>query len=488
MKNNLVLFKSKVQGYQVALGTYDSKEYLVVPVVMMVEGVHSGSAGSIYHSIDELGKIPAAWDGRPVVVTHPQDSEGNYISANSPSVLDDYAVGYVFNTKVDEDKLKAEAWIDPSKLKKISKDAYESVKKSEVLEVSVGVFTDNEDTQGTWNGEEYSAIAYNHRPDHLALLPGETGACSVEDGCGLGVNKSKKKGGTKLNTNEFQKIFKTLNEQGFSVAEISINKDSYNAIMDALRTCVYAMDDSQNSKYHYVEDVYDSEVIYSSYDNGVRKYYKQMYSFEDGVATLDGEPVEVTKKVEISYDPVVSVNSTRKRTKFNNNQKEVTKMENCIPCKNKVNSLIAHASTHFQEEDRSWLETLEESQLDKLLPKEEKPTPAVNTEVKVEKPAPQVLSSEDQEALNYGKLTLKKQRETYMQGIQSNTAKGTWTDEELAAMSFPMLEKLYTSVYKQESNDGGDVLYPQANRRNVSQVESDFEPLYPLGVNVEVKK
>jgi hypothetical protein len=36
-----------------------------------------------------------------------------------------------------------------------------------------------------FNGVKYEGIARNLRPDHLAILPDDKGACSLEDGCGV---------------------------------------------------------------------------------------------------------------------------------------------------------------------------------------------------------------------------------------------------------------------------------------------------------------
>ena len=40
--------------YTVREETYQGAKYLVVPVTMMVEGVHNGSMGPLFHSIAEL--------------------------------------------------------------------------------------------------------------------------------------------------------------------------------------------------------------------------------------------------------------------------------------------------------------------------------------------------------------------------------------------------------------------------------------------------
>jgi hypothetical protein len=92
-------------------------------------------------------------------------------------------------------KLVAEAWLDISKLESISPESYAAIIAKEIMEVSVGVFNDELEEEGEWNGESYTAIASNHRPDHLALLPTQVGACSTEDGCGIRANsKSKTEG------------------------------------------------------------------------------------------------------------------------------------------------------------------------------------------------------------------------------------------------------------------------------------------------------
>ncbi len=73
--------------YTIRTEMLNGKEHLVVPVVMMVEGVHSGSHGPLLHLAEELGKFTGAWDGRPVTISHPS-VDGQNVSASSPSVLE----------------------------------------------------------------------------------------------------------------------------------------------------------------------------------------------------------------------------------------------------------------------------------------------------------------------------------------------------------------------------------------------------------------
>jgi len=176
------------QGYEAEEKTLNGRDYLVVPVVMITEGVHIGSAGAVLHTTEELGEVTDAWNGIPVMLNHPKE-DGTFISANSPEVLEQYEIGRVFNTILDGTKLKAEAWLDVERLEEISPELLDMVKAGEVIEVSVGAFSDNEEVEGEWNGEEYHYIARNYRPDHLALLPNLVGACSIDDGCGVRVNQ-----------------------------------------------------------------------------------------------------------------------------------------------------------------------------------------------------------------------------------------------------------------------------------------------------------
>jgi len=184
-------------NYEIREETHQGKKYMVVPVVMMTSDVHSGSHGPLLHLAEDLGKFPASWDGIPISIQHPQEN-GNIVSANQPHIIDNQVVGKVFNTRMDEGKLRAEAWIDQDAIQRISPEAFKYIQEGKPLDVSVGVFTEDEYSTGDYNGKHYEGIARNHRPDHLALLPGGTGACSWATGCGIRANASE---GDKMQTN-----------------------------------------------------------------------------------------------------------------------------------------------------------------------------------------------------------------------------------------------------------------------------------------------
>jgi len=175
-------------------------QYVVVPVVALVEGVIQGVTAELPELAlaSEFGRFPASWNGRPLTMDHPHvpgDSEGSIVRVSasaSPDIQEQFQIGFIWNTKLVGNKLSMEAWIDPAKANQHSDEAralLAKVKKGEVIEVSTGLFTNLEMGEGVWGkGEKYFSTWRGVVPDHLALLPeGLTGACSVEDGCGAGI-------------------------------------------------------------------------------------------------------------------------------------------------------------------------------------------------------------------------------------------------------------------------------------------------------------
>ena len=156
----------------------NDKEHMVIPVTMIVEGVLNNALVAT----DEF--IPHAWNGRPVTVNHPQVN-GEDVSANSPAVLEKFAIGQIFNARVDGKKLRAEIWINLELAEKLNhNELIKALKAGNKMEVSTGYFCFAEQTTGKINGNSYVEIHKDIKPDHLALLPNDIGACSIKDGAG----------------------------------------------------------------------------------------------------------------------------------------------------------------------------------------------------------------------------------------------------------------------------------------------------------------
>jgi len=158
---------------------HNEKDHMVFPVV----AARAQVMNDLYYPPEELQMSAVGWNGTPLVVNHPGDVTNSF-SANSPSVLDKYQIGKMFNVTYEQDKLKGELWLNiEDAQKKGFGDLVDRLKNKESIEVSTGLYSKVTNKQGTHNGENYKGSVYNILPDHLAILPDTVGACSVADGC-----------------------------------------------------------------------------------------------------------------------------------------------------------------------------------------------------------------------------------------------------------------------------------------------------------------
>ena len=178
------------QAGEIRNAAYDGVDHVVVPVVALVEGViHAVNAPKPELVLaQEFAVGYLGWNGRPVVPNHPMRN-GIQVSANDPAILEQEAIGQVFNAGLDiaNKRLLMEAWINPVKAEKSEhgRALMERIRRKQPIEVSVGTFVLNEPTQGQFGDKRYASVWRQIIPDHLALLPeGTTGACSIKMGCG----------------------------------------------------------------------------------------------------------------------------------------------------------------------------------------------------------------------------------------------------------------------------------------------------------------
>jgi hypothetical protein len=191
--------------------------------------------------------------------------------------------------------------------------------------------------------------------------------------------------------------------------------------------------------YNYLEECYDDYLIYSKSGDNNRKMYKQSYKIESGKIEFVGEPIEVHKKVEYVLN-------------FSTNNKKESKMakNECPKCLEKINKVLANKDSGFVEADRVWLETLEESALDKViaLPKVVEKEKIVEKTVEVNK-----LTPEQEADLAFLAKQRADRRNEMIQGIQANTSKELWPDDVLKAMNEDNLKRVFNSVKKPDMVD-----------------------------------
>jgi len=180
MENKLVF--SSIETETVSTQVLDGRKFLVVPVVAVKEMVLNGE----FLQGPQIEESVKLWNDVPVSIVHPV-ANGKKVSAKGIEYVQKIIIGRFYNTYFEANKLKGEMWIDIEKANTLGGDAknlLDRLQRDEVVEVSTAYFADTSEEIGTYDGNEYSGVQYNIRPDHLAILPGAVGACSVKDGCG----------------------------------------------------------------------------------------------------------------------------------------------------------------------------------------------------------------------------------------------------------------------------------------------------------------
>lgn len=450
--------------------TLNEKQYLVVPMVMLTEGVHAGSAGPILYTKSFLSTFPGVWDHKPIVVYHPTRN-GEYVTACEPDVLNARGIGIVMASSYKEDdettkdkkkakkkpRLSAEAWLDEEKTKKVDNRILESLNKGEMVELSTGLSMEVEMTEGEWNGETYIGIAMNAAPDHLAILPDQTGACSIKDGAGL----------------------LRVNSAGEPVAMVG-NEVGHRAIADLLTTAL--RDLLGRDAYCYVEDVFSTFFIYSKNFGAL---FKQDYTATDTKATLVGEPVSVVRVVKYQTPEGEMVGNAS----FNTHKERIVNKAQMIAL------LLANSAGVWTDKDKPWLESQDDDKLKKLTQnmkaeeakpedKEKKKAPLDPMPVTGNAAPPQQPLTLEQyingappairEVLNAGIRSHDAERNRLVTIITGNK-RNTFTKETLNAMSLESLTSIARMATEEKTEPRQGVNYaPLGDVQNVG------EPVTPL--------
>lgn len=177
------------------LKVHEGREYLVAPGTSIVPGVLHGSEGPLFYPHKQIARNYKDWDDTAITIYHPTNDFNIPASAKDISVLKKHGIGIIKNTTIGTiGQLQHDLWFDVEYTKNADKrygtDIYGRLSRGEPIELSTGLYTKNEPRKGAYNGKPYHFVARNYRPDHLAILPNQTGACSLQDGCGVLINEA----------------------------------------------------------------------------------------------------------------------------------------------------------------------------------------------------------------------------------------------------------------------------------------------------------
>lgn len=325
-KTKAYSIRAQADSAEVRTETFMGREYTVVPVIALVEGVLQGMNASTPELAleEEFGRVPDGWNGRPIVMNHPVIN-GQPVSANSPAVLEAYQMGFVFNTVVEDKKLKVEAWLDNERIAEVGGEfetTLERITSGTTVEVSTGLFTGIEESTGRFNGKDYGGIWRDVVPDHLAFLSeGTLGACSIEDGCGTPrVNGNLKTNASALawerqdcgcthggkmpksneQTSENTSVGIKPNSKGeiptFDLSRfgLTVNGRPADMVDTDARKIVSAGLSASHDRYVYVVGLTNDKVIYEFYNYNDDTYYtyQQSYTIADDKSVTFGNDEE----------------------------------------------------------------------------------------------------------------------------------------------------------------------------------------------------
>lgn len=428
---------------QVRREMLEGEDHLVVPTVMIVEGVLTGNNGPILYPNEENEKSVSSWNHMPIVVYHPKHA-GKPVSARQPEVLNSRKVGLVLETTNSDGKLKNESWLNISRLKSVDKRILDKIENKEKVEVSTGLTATVEKREGVFNDKKYTGVARDYQPDHLAILPDQIGACSVADGAGLLANEAK-------GEPEFiqvvlaKSIMNALKPLGATVLR---NEMSFDQIRRSLADQL-ASKFGEPGRYWdgYICEIYPDSVVF--YDDDAM--FMMSYVTKDNAAALSGD----AKKVE----RVVTYKTVNGSSSYTANDSGLVLIQNegatMFDKKAHVTALIANGQ--IEEADRTIFEAMEDKTLKsmKLIPKAVVNAPPPVTTPPPEKPVitpvvnqaavPQTLEEWKKNlppgalaVINQGEKALQQTRDHYIRVIKDNP-NNKFSDAALLNMDVDML-------------------------------------------------
>lgn len=171
--------------------TIGGRDYVVADATILKVGVLNGSDGPLFYPLGEINQDVGVWNGYPVTAKHPQivlpDGKVVNASARSPKIANAFQIGTVYNDRMVGEERRVEVWFDVQNSNRIDPRIVPAVLNGSPINVSTGIFTGKIVENAQYNGRSYTHRVRGIRPDHLAVLMDEPGACSVKDGCGVNV-------------------------------------------------------------------------------------------------------------------------------------------------------------------------------------------------------------------------------------------------------------------------------------------------------------
>lgn len=347
-----ITLKSAQPIYPIKYQMVGDVNHLTIPCTLIKEGVFTGVfQNTLYYTADALSSSIDKFDGLPVSIEHPPLDDSVHSGEITHPEFISKLVGFVKDPIFNKETKAVDAtlFLNMAKLPTVSPMALGTILNEQPMDVSTGGTNLVEFTVGEFDGKEYMGIVHETKPDHLALLPNEEGACSWEKGCGIGVH---------LQSGDGKHVPMQLRRG--DVTEVLEYNISYVKVVDLIRDVLWSMENKD--VWYSLKEVTETYVIYSKHPTGAGKeYYKTEYNYSETKGTVEftGNPVQVYKQV------VYSEESTEQLGK---NKGGSPDMADCTCSEEKINELI-ELNVGFTEDNKEELKNLSEDSIDGFISK-----------------------------------------------------------------------------------------------------------------------
>lgn len=281
---------------------HNGRKHTVIPSYTLPDDVVMN--GLLYpHS--EIEASYKGLEGKLAPLGHPV-VDGVYVSAERADAINAHHIG-AWNRNVERrgNRIYAEKWVDEDYAANTAggRKLFEALDKGEPIHTSTGIFLHADLTANgkTSSGKEYRGTARNMVMDHDAILIGEIGAATPDDGVGLMVNTVDVESAEPLTVNEV------------------LSKLSYGSISRMLNEAA-TLKWGGEDKWVWVEDFDTTTAIVhiDKVSNAID------YSVKDGVVTFSDSKQPVQQKTEW-VDKLPAVNRILQWLKFGVNSEPDTK-------------------------------------------------------------------------------------------------------------------------------------------------------------------
>lgn len=348
-----VLVVNAVSGDMIREENFQGEpHYMIASATMPDDIVMNG----LLYPAEEIEASYMGLNGVHAPLGHPEDENGDFISASTPYAIRHYGVGaQVVNVRRENGRVLHDTAINIAVAKSTDRgkrllDRIEAMKNGDntkPIHTSTGIYLKKRELPEPQTNQygEYHAIATNYVFDHNAILLDEIGAATPNEGTGMFVNAN----------GEQVPVF-VMNEEAEFDNVVSISGDDkydeLRALEQAIREDIISKHISGENEWCWIRELHAGYVIAEIQKGQIEKSYKIAYMI-DGEKVTTGELQEVKRNVVYT-----AVNSLKKfiksmgfapsnHTAYNSDVNNTTDEESEMT-KEEMQALLAEQSEKMQ--------------------------------------------------------------------------------------------------------------------------------------------